>query len=521
MQTFITTIIICILIIDNIILAANYYNDPPVVSSPIIAAFIDKPMEITGSGFGTPSPDHEILIKAGDKKVKISSTSNWIVIWEDSRIVCTLPQKATSGWVQIKTPFGTSSPVKIDVYKYDWFDIPVTPGTNASPLAIAVDPKHRVWVNQEFHLEFQLLDPQIGSVTGLAIPQPVNPGPFASTIFGDHRTQMSTLGEDIIIDPQGRVWFTQGGGYLYSGVNPNHSRIVCYDQDAPVGEQYRVYNIPGDWNEIIGLAWDDVRQRMWFAEGGLEKGGKIVSFDPEVIEYDNDFDFSQSLDYLICQPGEPESECYKVYELPNPKCQPAHMVVDKAGFVWYTGYWGNSIGRLDPETGIVEDYPLPEAIGESDPVPIVGSGPWQILIDPQGNIVFNEFFDSTICRFRIKRINDPACLKLNAAGRNPCIDEIVVPDADLVNEQVHSIAFDAAGNLWYTMHSNNEPGTLESLGYITADMQHAVRLPPLSQYPGTGGAATAGIAIDKSTGDIWFSEFWRKRIGHLRKITAK
>jgi len=45
-----------------------------------------------------------------------------------------------------------------------------------------------------------------------------------------------------------------------------------------------------------------------------------------------------------------------------------------------------------------------------------------------------------------------------------------------------------------------------------------VRLPPLSLFPGEGGAAAAGIAIDPATGDIWFAEFYRQRIGRLRKV---
>jgi len=57
-----------------------------------------------------------------------------------------------------------------------------------------------------------------------------------------------------------------------------------------------------------------------------------------------------------------------------------------------------------------------------------------------------------------------------------------------------------------------------SLGFVTPDWRHIVRLPPLSLFPGEGGVAAAGIAIDPATGDIWLSEFYRKRIGRLRKV---
>src|SRR4030095_8360264 len=98
--------------------------------------------------------------------------------------------------------------------------------------------------------------------------------------------------------------------------------------------------------------------------------------------------------------------------------------------------------------GGVEEFPLPAAIGRQPPVPAIGSGPWQILTAANGDVLFNEHFDNTPRRFRIEPLGDPACTQLDAAGRNPCIDELDVPDADLERQTVHSIALDALGNLW-------------------------------------------------------------------------
>ena len=47
-----------------------------------------------------------------------------------------------------------------------------------------------------------------------------------------------------------------------------------------------------------------------------------------------------------------------------------------------------------------------------------------------------------------------------------------------------------------------------------ATVKTIVRLPPL---PGEGQAAADGIAIDSKTGDIWFAEYWRHRLGRLRR----
>lgn len=490
----------------------------PEIESPILATIRRTTLTIPGSGFGSPGPDAAVIAQVGEERRTIASTSPVVLLWEDDRIVLAVDDAARSGAVRVRTAEGLSRPAAVEVYQYEWFDIPPTEGTNALPLSIAVDAESQVWINQEFHREFQHFDPATGLVTGLAIPRPPDPGPFASTIFRDHRTQTSVLGEDVIVDPRGRVWFTQGGGSLYSGEHPNHSRVVCYDPDAEPGAEWRVYNMPGDWNEIIGLAWDERRGRMWVAQGSLEKGPAIASFDPERIEWDNRFDFSRSLLHQVCEEGQPTDDCYRVYRLPEGSKHPAHLLVDRRGLVWYTAFWGNRIGVLHPETGRVFEYPLPRAIGLGDPVWIVGSGPWQILETPGGDIVFNEYFDSTIGRFSAARILDPACRSLNGEGRNACISEWIVPGADLRNQTLHSIAFDAQNRLWFTQDATKDTATDASLGFITADGRHVVRLPSLADFPANAVNASTGIAIDRASGDIYFCEFQRKRLGRLRLV---
>src|SRR5690606_17407324 len=267
----------------------------PRLDAPVFTTIRPEPLVLTGEGFGAPGPGARLLVRVGGRQVAIPSTSPRILAWEEHRIAVATDAGARSAAVRVRTAHGQTPFVPTEVYDYTWYDVPPTPGTNALPLAIAVGADGQVWVNEEFHLNFQHLDPTTGVVTGIEIPKPPDPGPFATTLFGDRRTQTSTLGESILVDPQGRVWFTQGGGALYSGAHPNHSRVVSYDPAAPDGERFRVYNMPGDWNEVIGIAWDEARGRMWVAQGGLEAGPLIASFDPERIPWDNHFDFSVSL----------------------------------------------------------------------------------------------------------------------------------------------------------------------------------------------------------------------------------
>lgn len=491
----------------------------PRLDAPVYATIRPVPLLLTGAHFGAPGPGAELVLRFPDgTRAAVASTSPRILAWEDDRIVVAVSEDARSGAVRVRTPGGLSPAARLDVFAYDWFDIPPTPGTNAAPLSIAVGADGQVWVNEEFHLSFQHLDPTTGIVEGLPIPKPPGPGPFATMIFGDHPTQTSELGESILVDPRGRVWFTQGGGSLYSGAYPNHSRVVSYDPAAPAAERYRVYNMPGDWNEIIGLAWDETRGRMWVAQGGLDAGPMIASFDPERIPWDNDFDFSTLLLDQVCEAGEPDDHCYRVYRLPDDNLIPAHLEITADGLVWYTAYWGRRIGVLNPASGQVIEYPVPPAIGTAPPVWVTGAGPWEIVAAPDGDLVFNEFFDSTISRFDAARMLDPACRRLDGDDRNPCISDFVVPGADLYYQQVHSVAFDLEDRLWYTQHGSGAPATDASLGYITADWQHIVRLPSLGLFSANANPAADGIAVDPTTGDLYFCEFWRKRIGRLHLV---
>ncbi|MBI2919527.1 MAG: hypothetical protein HYY18_00415 [Planctomycetes bacterium] len=289
-------------------------------------------------------------------------------------------------------------------------------------------------------------------------------GVFATKIWADHRTTMSMCGEDILVDPRGRVWF---------------------------------------------------------AQGGLKAGARLWSFDPERVASDPTFDFTTSLDALV-NPADPATG-FRAYDLPLKDDQPAHLAMDPDGSIWYSAYWRNRIGRLVPETGVVQEIPLPKAIGKSPPTAIVGGGPWSLHVAPDGTVVFNEFSDSTLTRIDAARVRagDPACFALDKEGRNPCIlDSLVVPEADLVSEQVHSTAYDREGRLWYTIHGPNEaaaPGGRASLGFVTADWKRIVRLPPLPRAAGEGALSANGIAIDPKNGDIWFAEYWSPRLGRLRR----
>ena len=47
------------------------------------------------------------------------------------------------------------------------------------------------------------------------------------------------------------------------------------------------------------------------------------------------------------------------YDLPNPVIQPHDVVLDRAGNVWYSDFGQMFLGKMDPKTGKVTQYPIP------------------------------------------------------------------------------------------------------------------------------------------------------------------
>ncbi len=510
-----------------------------------VAVFTENPtrtgIEITGKNLGASSAKGKIEINLSDgSKLSFQLEDSEIVAWKNDHITILVNKIATKGTIKVTTDTATLDVPIQEAYLYDWLSIPRTANTNASPLALASDTKGRVWINQEFHRAFHVWEPSTGQVRQIQIPLPPGDGPYATVYLGtDARTGISVYGEDIAIDQDGYVWFTEGGD-LYGGKFPNHSRIVRYDPNGRNGSQFRFYNIPGDNNLVIGIAFDTKRNRVWFtsathnSEVYLENGqtnhitglvgSKLTSFDPERVPYNDgtSIDYSSASKNLICKKDQSDATCYHEYPIPifTPGFNtgvPSHIAVDTSGNVWYATYWGSSyIGRLNPNNGAFTHYPLPKPIATQPLVSTLGSGIWYLGIDKNNNIVITETLDSTMTRLRTSNLNS-SCEKLDAKGNNPCIDEQPVPHANLSNQLLHSLAFDSKGNTWFaqTSENPNDFSKVNALGYVTADWKRTILLPPLTLFTGTTFTGT-GITIDKN-GTIWFGEYIGQRLGRLQK----
>lgn len=153
---------------------------------------------------------------------------------------------------------------------------------------------------------------------------------------------------------------------------------------------------------------------------------------------------------------------------------PAYSAVD--GSAWYTGQRANVIGRLDPKTGSIKEWPLPTP----------KSGPHGLTPDKDGNIWYTG--------------NSAALIgKLDA--KTGQITEYKMPDP--AARDPHTPIFGADGLLYFTVQGGNFVGRLDpATGAITL------------KQPPTANSRPYGI-VQAVTGLLYFDEFNANKIGEL------
>ena len=81
------------------------------------------------------------------------------------------------------------------------------------------------------------------------------------------------------------------------------------------------------------------------------------------------------------------------YELPRPTIEPHDVIVDADGMAWYSNFGEQTLGKLDPKTGKVTEYPVPE--------PKKGSptGALSLRSDKDGNLWLGLMYQASVAKF--------------------------------------------------------------------------------------------------------------------------
>src|SRR5712691_7282527 len=125
----------------------------------------------------------------------------------------------------------------------------------------------------------------------------------------------------------------------------------------------------------------------------------------------------------VLVPG-PVKVSMKAWQAPTPGSRPHDPLAARDGSLWYTGQMANALGRVDPKTGKVKEYPLKTP----------HSGPHGLVEDKAGNIWYTGNTGALVGKL------DP---------KTGSVTEYKMPDADA--KDPHTLIFDKAGILWFTV----------------------------------------------------------------------
>ena len=148
--------------------------------------------------------------------------------------------------------------------------------------------------------------------------------------------------------------------------------------------------------------------------------------------------------------------------------------------IWWTGQMKNRLGKVDPSTGEMHEFPLE----------VEDSGPHGLVEDKNGNIWFTAVSGDYIGM-------------LNPVTGS--VDEYPVPDG---TRGPHTPIFDQIGTLWFTLQSGH-------VGRFVPETEEMI----VTATP-TSGTYPYGIQVN-STGVPWYVDFRGNRVGNINPETLK
>jgi virginiamycin B lyase len=124
---------------------------------------------------------------------------------------------------------------------------------------------------------------------------------------------------------------------------------------------------------------------------------------------------------------------FKEWQVPTLGQRSRDPIEAADGSIWWAGQWGNLVGRIDPATGEMAEYPLPD-----------GAMPHSVTLDQAGDVWYTGNKNGTVGKL------------------DPDTGEITVYEMpDPAAKDPHTAIFDQHGILWFTLQQSNMIGRLD------------------------------------------------------------
>ena len=188
---------------------------------------------------------------------------------------------------------------------------------------------------------------------------------------------------------------------------------------------------------------------------------------------------------------------YTEYDLPRETISPHDVIVDAEGIVWYSSFGEQNLGRLDPKTGKVTEFPVELR------KPGFPTGLLALRSDRDGNLWLGNMYQATIVKF------DPRTRKFSYWPL-PAERDIDAAQVNMVSPQSAHVD----GKVWT---QNNGFAGVHRLDLATGAIE---TWEPFKGAP-RGEPHNIYDVIPDSRNNAWFTDFRQRHIGRIDAKTGE
>jgi virginiamycin B lyase len=228
------------------------------------------------------------------------------------------------------------------------------------------------------------------------------------------------------------------------------------------------------------------------------------------------------------------------YDLPRDTIQPHDVIVDEEGIAWYSSFGEQNLGRLDPKTGEVVEFPIP-LHKPGFPTGLLG-----LRSDRDGNLWLGNMYQATIVKFDRKTRSFqfwplPREQNIDAAQVNMVSPQSSHVDGKVWTQNngfagVHRLDIATGRTETWTPFQNAPKGEPHNIYDVIPDSKNNVYFTDFRQHhigridaktgeitflaiPTPGSAPRRGMMDTEDR--LWFGEFRGDRIGMLDTRTGR
>jgi streptogramin lyase len=180
---------------------------------------------------------------------------------------------------------------------------------------------------------------------------------------------------------------------------------------------------------------------------------------------------------------------YTEYDLPRETISPHDVIVDSSGMVWYSSFGEQNLGRLDPKTGKVTEFPIEEH------KPGFPTGLLGLRSDREGNLWLGNMYQATIVKFD----RNTETFKFWPLQGDENIDAAQINMASPQRSDVD-------GKVWA---QNNGFAGVHRLDILTGKVE------TWEPFKGVPGPHNIYDVIPDSKNNVYFTDFRQRHIGRI------